>query len=217
MTIQTDAPYARDNYLDTAQPETRLTTWTLLPNMRLGTFSHYTSDNNRVFATLDGSCVCRHGEVGGTIRAWITHEKGRPLVRWSTCTCTGTHGLTRKLKPEELPPKPGSYFEMLQAADATRLELESEPDVVALAMPLRCEDGPASLAGDGRFFCSHGNEFVVKKLPVARKHVSPLDSPIKKPRTISRRFHTKTCSCCLVLPNRTTFPELPFVAESLSN
>lgn len=215
--IQTDAPYARES--EGAEPETlrgRYSTWKLLPNMRIGTFSHYRDNNQPAYATLDGSCCCHHGELSGTVRAWLSHEKGRCLARWSTCTCTSTQGLTRKVKPERLPPKPSSYYELLQDAGARRLEPETRPQVTALATPLRCESGPIYLSDDGRFFCGHGSEFVVKALPTARKqvHVNPAETPIKKPRlTVRRRFQTKACRCHLALPNRATFPELPLVTE----
>ena len=216
MSVKTNAPYARQpEDVDPQALQGRLSKWELTPNMRVGTFSHYRDNNQRAFATLDGSCICHHGEVAGTIRAWTFHEKARPLVRWSTCTCTSTQGLTRKVKREDLPPEPNSYYELLQEMEVERLEMSGTGDAVnALATPLRCESGPVFLADDGRFFCGHGNEFVVKALPTARKHVKPTETPIKKPqRTIRRRFQTKACQCHLVLPNRTTFPELPFVSE----
>ena len=107
-------------------------------------------------------------------------------------------------------------YELLQDSNAERLEMKSDSTVVALATPLRCETGPVYLGSDGRFFCGHGSEFVVKALPSARKQacVNPTETPIKKPhRTIRRRFQTKICRCHLVLPNRATFPELPLVTE----
>ena len=217
MVVQTDAPYARDT--EHATPQTlqgRLSKWELTPNMRVGAFSHYRDNSQRAYTTFDGSCICHHGEVAGTIRAWMFHEKARSLVRWSTCTCTSTQGLTRKVKLDDLPPKPNSYYELLQDSDAERLEMKSDSTVVALATPLRCKSGPVYLGSDGRFFCGHGSEFVVKALPSARKQacVDATDTPIKKPhRTIRRRFQTKICRCHLVLPNRATFPELPLVTE----
>ena len=214
--VQTDAPYAREP--EHANPETlrgRYSAWELMPNMRIGTFSHYRNNDQPAYATLDGSCCCHHGEVAGTIRAWCHHEKARSLVRWSTCICTSTQGLTtRKVKPEQLPPKPSSYYKLLQDTGARCLEVEGDPAVVALATPLRCESGPVFLGDDGRFFCGHGNEFIVKAIPRARKqaHVNPTDTLVKKPQhTIRRRFQSRTCDCRLVLPNRTTFPELPLV------
>jgi hypothetical protein len=219
MSVKTNAPYARQTEdVDPRTLQGRLSNWELTPNMRVGTFSHYRDNNQRAYATLDGSCICHHGEVAGTIRAWTFHEKKTSsLVRWSTCTCTSTQGLTRKVKQEDLPPEPNSYYELLQEMEAECLEMSGTGDaVVALATPLRCESGPVFLADDGRFFCGHGSEFIVKALPTARKQarVKPTETPIRKPqRTIRRRFHTKTCQCRLVLPNRTTFPELPFVSE----
>ena len=218
--IQTDAPYAREP--EHADPQTlrgRYSTWKLMPNMRIGTFSHYRDNSQPVYATFDGSSCCHHGEVAGTIRAWCHHEKARSLVRWSTCICTSTQGLARKVKQDDLPTKPNSYYELLQDANSERLEMENDSAVVALATPLRCESGPVFLSDDGRFFCGHGSEFIVKALPTARKQarVDPADTPIKKPhRTIRRRFQTK-CACRLVLPNRMTFPELPLVTEQQSD
>ena len=67
-----------------------------------------------------------------------------------------------------------------------------------------------------------GNQFVVKKVPRARgKFASPrpptppeMENPIAKTikRARSRRFCTVKAAydCKLVLPNRATFPELPF-------
>jgi len=225
MPVQMSAPYARDGSLANASTlEGRLSHWEAMPNMRLGTFVHYRKNGHRAFATLDGSCCCHHGEVSGTIRAWLSHVKTnlRSAVRWSTCDCTNVSGLTRKVEIDQLPPKPRSYFELLKASSAERLQrLESDPSVEALATPLRCESGPVYLGNDGRFFCSHGNEFVVKELPTARKQAcvprpDSTTTPIKKHRSIRRRFRTMACDCVLVLPNRTTFPELPFVTAPSS-
>lgn len=226
MSIQNDAPYARAAAPppNPAALEGRLAKWELLPNMRVGTFSHFRDNDQRAFATFDGSCLCHHGECAGTIRAWRSHEAQRAVVRWSTCDCVDTKGLTRTVKPERLPPKPSSYFAVLQAGDADRLVCKPELGVEALATPLRCEAGPVFLASDGRFFCGHGNEFVVKALPTARKGaaraaVPGTDTPTsikKQQRTIRRRYQTKgsACTCQLTLPNRTTFPELPFVTDA---
>jgi len=225
MPVQTSAPYVRDgSQVDDATLDNRLAKWELLPNMRLGTFARYRENGHRAFVTLDGSCCCHHGEVSGTIRAWITHEKNkeRSGTRWSTCDCANTSGLTRRVDTACLPPKPSSYFEMLEAASAERLAIDGDPTVEALATPLRCESGPIFLANDGRFFCGHGNKFVVKTMPTARKKqtsVTPTDTPITKHthRVVRRRFHTKGCKCLLTLPNRSTFPELPFVTTPSSD
>ena len=85
-----------------------------------------------------------------------------------------------------------------------------------MATPLRCESGPVFLSNDGRFFCTHGRPFVIKQVPSARKPsarnplMSHPETPIAKKRTIRRRFGTRTCGCHMAMPNRTSFPELPF-------
>ena len=214
-----DAPYApttTDPNPITPTLEGRLATWELMPNMRIGTFSHYRENNQRVYASLDGKCVCHHGECGGTIRAWLTHEKCGPITRLSTCDCTESQGLQRKVKGA-LPPRPSSYFELLCAADAEQLPLVSEPSRELRATPMRCESGPIFLSNDGRFFCNHGNQFAVKKLPTARTHAPKsttptTESPIKKQSTIRRRFRAMGCDCKMAMPNRASFPELPFAA-----
>lgn len=78
----------------------------------------HTTEARRAFATLDGSCCCHHGEVSGTIRAWLSHQKtkARSAVRWSTCDCTDVSGLARPVEVDRLPPRPRSYFELLEAS-----------------------------------------------------------------------------------------------------
>ena len=253
--IQNDAPYARTaERTDPPTLEGRLAKWELMPNMRVGAFSHWRENNQRAYATFDGSCICHHGgtppplpslpplpptsslpepspphllphrtphahtECGGSIRAWLSHEKARPVVRWSTCNCTETQGLSRKVKAE-LPPRPSSYYNILCTAGAELVVLESTPSLEARATPLRCESGPVALSQDGRFFCGHGHEFVVKQLPTARnqKPPPPNAAPIKKKqRTIRRRFRTQACECRLALPNRSSFPELPLIEPASS-
>lgn len=142
------------------------------------------------------------------------------MVRWSTCDCTEAHGLQRKVKAALLPPKPSSYHELLRAAGAERLVLAGEPSVEALATPLRCESGAVFLSGDARWFCAHGNEFTVKHIPPPRKPLTPQPAAVsiqkkKNGLRLTRRFLAKQCGCHMALPNRTSFPELPFAIGGL--
>lgn len=216
--IHNDAPYAQDAAQPNTSPLECLAEYTLLPNMRIGAFLHYRETGQRAYAMLDGRCCCHHGEVAGTIRSWLWSEKNdaRSGVRWSTCDCKNSSGLTRRVNPSRLPPKPKSYFDLLQASSAAQLKVKTDASVEALATPLHSKSGPIFLANDGRFYCSHGHAFNLKEMPTARKEVASTSTgaPIKKRRTIRRRLHTKACDCLLVLPNRITFPEVPLITPA---
>ena len=187
--------------------EGRYRSWEVLPNMRLGTFAHYRDNGQKAFASQNGGFLCHHGECPGTIRSWIFHEKKYPnKVRWSTCDCTRTDGLQGKVKMDRLPPLPPSYFELMKGASTGHAAVGGEIDNGLLQTPLRCDSGPITLSEDGRFFCGHGNEFVIYEMPVHRIK-TPSSSICKK--SIRRRFEIGGCGCKLVLPNRSSFPELP--------
>ena len=215
MNIQNNAPYARTTVPEHVAAHTTMTgptNWECLPNMRVGAFLSYRENGQRAYVTLGGRIVCHHGEVCGSIRAWLSHEKALPIVRRSTCDCTDTRGLDRSVKAV-LPPQPSSYYELLCTATTERVNVDGEPNLAAIATPLLCESGPVALAEDGRFFCGHGHSFVVKRLPTARGQNAPparTDTAIKKKQVGRRRYATKECGCRLVLPNRAAFPELPF-------
>lgn len=217
MSIVCDAPYTQPTNAHPTPLDGRYKNWEVLPNMRLGTFAKYRDNNQRAFASLDCQHLCHHGECASSIRAWLCHErKGSIKSRWSTCNCTSTEGLQGKVKMERLPAPPTSYFDVMNESCSDWLQIESEPSVAALATPLRSDAGPIYLADDGRFFCSHGNPFEIRKMPIPTRKNAPkvLDSPIKKQKTIRRRFEIKSCGCKLVLPNRPSFPEVPLSSNA---
>lgn len=184
--------------------------------MRLGTFAKYRDNNQKAFASLDGLHLCHHGECASSIRAWLCHErKGTIKSRWSTCDCSGTEGLQGMVKMDRLPARPASYVDLLNQSGADRLNIENEPSVTALATPMRSDAGPIYLADNGRFYCSHGNQFVIREMPAPTRKNAPkqMDSPIKKQKTIRRRFEIMSCGCKLVFPNRPSFPELPLASN----
>lgn len=219
MSIVCNAPYTQHaSAVPRSTPlEGRYQSWELLPNMRLGTFSKYRDNDEKAFASLDGLHLCHHGECASSIRAWLCHErKGKIKSRWSTCNCTRTEGLQGMVKMDRLPARPASYFDVLSENGADEMSIENEPGVTALATPLCSDAGPIYLAGDGRFFCSHGNQFEILQMPnPTRKNAhTVLYSPIKKQRSVPRRFEIKSCGCKLVLPNRPSFPEVPLAPNT---
>lgn len=68
MVVMCNAPYECKAAAEQALTlEGRYTSWELLPNMRLGTFSHYRDNGHRAYASMDEVYLCHHGEVNGSI------------------------------------------------------------------------------------------------------------------------------------------------------
>jgi len=213
--VHTLAPYTAGAgaELDTTQLQGRLKYWEVLPNMRIGTFSHYRENNERVFSTLGGSCLCVHGECGGSIRTWRKREKTKNIARLSTCTCLNSQGLERIIRAD-LPPAPESMFELFKSCKAARVVIPGASTVHAYETPLRCESGAVALSSSGDFHCAHGHLFVIKRMPLARSRVIGKFDSTKK-QAVRRRFTTGKCPCLLVLPNRPSFPEVPLARRAV--
>eukprot|EP00966_Prymnesium_polylepis_P067358 1563907-Prymnesium_polylepis.2 len=77
--------------------------------------------------------LCRHGETSSTIRNWLQAEaqarsEGKdPPARNSICDCSNVHGLGNSTCTRP-PPPPTSVYDVLEASDATPLDVgESKP------------------------------------------------------------------------------------------
>lgn len=124
-------------------------------------------EGTRIFVDcIDGSLLCKHGELGTSIGTWMHLERAaqrekKPLPsRPSICDCTSTHGLHMK-KPDTsgtegccVPASvPASLFDHLCAMNTTSILVQGRE---ARQLPSTTGDRATFLTSDGRTICRHG-------------------------------------------------------------
>jgi hypothetical protein len=175
----------------TVEPSTETACIVLLPSMRVGRPYSKRIDGKLVYLTTEGQLVCSHGELSSTISYWTHIEKKAKLydmpapqrggaINLSVCDCQTTEGLNVSLpKSTQIPTKPDSLFELLQANNTEMIKVKGRE---ARRIPAHTEQDHAFLSTVGQITCRHG---------ASRR------SLIKKERATASSTRLPACGCKL--------------------
>ena len=181
--------------------------WKVTPSLRVAAFSHLNKHGKEVLVDSDlRTKLCRHGEMGSTIRNWLhTEARARaegvaPPPRPSICDCTSTHGLQNRLQTRPSIP-PTCVYDALASACAKSLDV-SDPSGPALQLLLT--PTPCFVSAQGCLFCVHGRRLQPQRFDVQRKRpcvfrVAPSTKGASK-GIIDERV--SCCKCIVRLPKR---------------